>query len=171
VLVTATSITFPVTVSNALSVPITVNVTVDPQSTLLRIDKRQVPLKVEANATGRALIGAQALGPGTVQATITLHSAASPEVPVGVADTIRVDLRPSWEGIGTAIAAVLLLLIFGGGIVRQVLRRRRRRAEPDADAAAGPDGPAAGPDADTPDIPAAPAADAADASRDAGAAG
>ena len=132
VLVTATVASIPVTVSNALPVPIVVNVTVDPQSTLLRIDKRQVPLKVEANATGRALIGAQALGTVTVGATISLHSAASPTVPVGVADTIRVDLRPSWEGIGTGIIAAILFLLFGGGIVRQVLKRRRARRERDA---------------------------------------
>jgi hypothetical protein len=58
---------------------------------------------------------------------------------------MTVNLRPSWEGIGTGVIVVLLVLIFGGGIVRQVLRRRRGRgaatdvAENDPDADPAPD--------------------------------
>lgn len=129
VLVTASSTNIPVTVSNALNVPITVDVSVLPDRNYLRVDRAAVQLRVEANASGRVLIPAQALSTGTVTASIVLHSAASPGVLVGSGDEIQADLRPSWEGIGTAIILALLLLVFGGGIVRQVLRRRRQRRE------------------------------------------
>lgn len=135
VLVTASSTNIPVTVSNALDVPITVDVSVQPDRNYLKVDRAAVQLRVEANASGRALIPAQALSTGTVTATIVLHSAASPAVQIGSADYIQADLRPSWEGIGTAIILVLLVLVFGGGIVRQVLRRRRQRRERAAGAA------------------------------------
>jgi hypothetical protein len=136
VLVTASNTTIPVTVSNALDVPVTVDIGIVPVnqgSNILRIDRRQVTLKVEPHASGRAFVPAQALGSGSVDATVYLRSAANLSVQVGSSDTLVVQLRPSWEGIGTTIVVVLLVLIFGGGIVRQVLRRRRgRRAGEDA---------------------------------------
>ena len=128
-LVTATSSNIPVVVSNALAVPIQVLVTVDPSSGYLRMDKRQVPLTVEPSASGKALMGAQALSTYTLTAEITLHSAAKPSVQVGTPDIITVDLRPSWESIGTAIIVAVVVLVFGGGIVRQVLKRRKARRE------------------------------------------
>ncbi|MGN6327125.1 DUF6049 family protein [Pseudolysinimonas sp.] len=139
VLVTASSTNIPVTVSNALAVPVTVEVTITPvASTVLRVSDRRVELKVEPNATGRALVPAQALGSATVQARITLRSTADETVAIGAPDSIEVDLRPSWEGLGTGIIGAILILLFGGGITRQVLKRRRaRRAreEPASDGA------------------------------------
>jgi hypothetical protein len=141
VLVTASSTNIPVTVTNALTVPITVDVSVLPSRNLLRVDKQAVQLRIEPSATGRVLVPAQALSTGTVTASIVLHSAGSPGVQIGSGDSITVDLRPSWEGIGTAIILVLLVLIFGGGITRQVLRRRRQRRERAAAAATDPAAP------------------------------
>ncbi len=78
----------------------------------------------------RALVPAQALGTDTVIASIVLHSAASPTVQIGAGDTVTVDMRPSWEGIGTGIVVIVLVLVFGGGVVRQILRKRKRRWAP-----------------------------------------
>jgi hypothetical protein len=145
VLVTATNTTIPVTVSNALPVAVTVLVNVAPRRATLHVGGADIPLKIEPDATARALVPAQAISPGTVLATISLHSAADPSVAIGAHDTMTVNLRPSWEGIGTGVIVVLLVLIFGGGIVRQVLRRRRGRgaatdvAENDPDADPAPD--------------------------------
>jgi len=142
VLVTASQTTIPVTVSNALTVPVTVDVTVTPGSPLLRVSKRNIQLKVEPGATGRVLVPAQALSTARLDAVgVELHSAASPTVQIGTGDTLTVDMRPSYEGIGTGIVITLLVLIFGGGIVRQVLRRRRARTAREAaasDAVADP---------------------------------
>ena len=137
VLVTATSTTIPVSVSNALEVPITVDVTVTPESTstVLRVTDQRVQLKVEPNATSRAFVPAQALAPATVTATITLHSSAQPTVGIGDPESLEVNLRPSWEGIGTGIFAAVVVLLFGGGIVRQVLKRRRARRAGEAEGA------------------------------------
>jgi hypothetical protein len=129
VLVTASSTNIPVNVTNALDVPIVVDVSVQPSRNLLRVSKQAVQLRVEPMATGRVLVPAQALSTGTVTASIVLHSAASPGVQIGPSDSIDADLRPSWESIGTGFILVLLVLIFGGGIARQVLRRRRQRRE------------------------------------------
>lgn len=137
VLVTASSTTIPVTVSNALEVPVTVIVNVNPHRASLHVADPSIQLKVQPDATGRALVPAQAISTGTVAATITLRSAADPSVLIGRPDTLTANLRPSWEGIGTVIIVVLLVLIFGGGIVRQVLRRRTARAARTAPDAAG----------------------------------
>jgi hypothetical protein len=103
------------------------------------VTQRQVPLKVEPNATSRALIPAQALGTQTVTAGVVLHSSADPIVQVGARDAIEVNLRPSWEGIGTGIIAALFILIFGAGITRQVLKRRRGRRDREAATGTGTD--------------------------------
>jgi len=138
VLVTASSTTIPVSVSNALSVPISVDVTVTPEQTsVLRVTNPRVTVKVEPNATSRALVPAQALAPGTVYASVALHSTAQPAVGVGGTELLEVDLRPSWEGIGTGIIAVIVVLLFGAGIVRQVLKRRRAKREREAAADGG----------------------------------
>ncbi|WP_344200516.1 DUF6049 family protein [Pseudolysinimonas kribbensis] len=150
VLVTAANTTIPVTVSNALSVPVTVLVNVAPRRATLHVGGADVQLKIEPDATARALVPAQAISPGTVLATISLHSAADPSVAIGARDTMTVNLRPSWEGIGTGVIVVLLALVFGGGIVRQVLRRRRNRAASvdNDDKAPGDDDPGDGPATD-----------------------
>jgi hypothetical protein len=89
-------------------------------------------------------MGAQALSTYTLKSEVVLHSAARPSVEIGQRDEITVDLRPSWEGIGTAVIVVVVVLVFGGGIVRQVLKRRRARREREADADTADEDPADG---------------------------
>ena len=128
--VTANSANIPVTISNALPVPIHVLVTVRSTSGILQIDKPQVEVTVEPNSSNKALVPAQALSNGTVTATVTLYSAAEPTVRIGDRDFVEVDVQPAWEGIGTLVVVVLLVLLFGGGILRNVLKRRASRRAP-----------------------------------------
>ncbi|MBW8872434.1 MAG: hypothetical protein JF618_09840 [Leifsonia sp.] len=119
----------PVTVSNALNVPIVVLVNVDSPSSVLQVRAQNVPLTVEAGSSNKAAIPVAALTNGQVDTTITLTSAAG--VAIGGPDTVSVDLHPGWESVGTAIAIALLVLIFGGGIARNIVKRRAaRRAQP-----------------------------------------
>lgn len=119
----------PVTVSNALSVPITVYVNVDSPSSVLQVRAQNVPLTVEPGSSNKAAIPVAALTNGQVDTTITLTSATG--VSIGAPDYVSVDLHPGWESVGTAIVITLLVLIFGGGIARNILKRRAgRRADP-----------------------------------------
>ena len=119
----------PVTVSNALSVPITVYVNVDSPSSVLQVRAQNVPLTVEPGSSNKAAIPVAALTNGQVDTTITLTSAAG--VAIGQPDYVSVDLHPGWESVGTAIVIALLVLIFGGGITRNIVKRRAaRRAAP-----------------------------------------
>jgi hypothetical protein len=119
----------PVTVSNALGVPVVVYVNVDSPSSVLQVRAQNVPLTVEPGSSNKAAIPVAALTNGQVDTTITLTSAAG--VPIGSPDYVSVDLHPGWESVGTTIVVALLVLVFGGGIARNIVKRRAaRRAAP-----------------------------------------
>jgi len=122
----------PVTVSNALTVPITVYVNVDSPSSVLQVRAQNVPLTVEPGSSNKAAIPVAALTNGQVDTTITLTSAAG--VSIGEPDYVSVDLHPGWESVGTTIVVALLVLVFGGGIARNIVKRRaaRRAGTPEA---------------------------------------
>ena len=142
----------PVTVSNALSVPVTVYVNVDSPSSVLQVRAQNVALTVEPGSSNKAAIPVAALTNGQVTTTVTLISATG--VSIGNPDYVSVDLHPGWEGVGTSIVAALLIVIFGGGIVRNIVKRRaarRARGDADPDAAAPADAPSGdAPSADAP---------------------
>ncbi len=121
----------PVTVSNALTVPVTVYVSIASSSSALQVQKQSVALTVEPQSSNKAAIPVQALTNRKVVTTVTLASAAG--IPIGSPDYVDVDLQPAWETIGTALVVTLLVLIFGAGIVRNILKRRaKRRASAEA---------------------------------------
>lgn len=118
----AGSTNIPVTVRNALTVPVTVYVNVDSPSSALQVQKQNVALTVEPGSSNKAAIPVQALTNGTVTTSVTITSVAG--VPIGTPDVVRVDLQPGWESVGTTIIVILLLLVFGGGIARNIIKRR-----------------------------------------------
>jgi hypothetical protein len=119
----------PVTVSNALNVPIVVYVNVDSPSSVLQVRAQNVPLTVEPGSSNKAAIPVAALTNGQVETTITLTSVAA--IPIGNPDYVSVDLHPGWESVGTAIVIGLLVLVFGGGIARNIVKRRAaKRKQP-----------------------------------------
>lgn len=128
----------PVTVSNALTVPVTVYVNVTSTGPVLQVRKGNVALTVEPGSSNKAAIPVQALSNGKVITTVTITSGTG--VALGQPDYVDVDLQPGWESVGTTIIVILLVLIFGGGIVRTFLKRRtaRRAAAADADPDAVP---------------------------------
>ncbi len=123
----------PVTVSNALSVPVTVYVNVDSPSSVLQVRAQNVALTVEPGSSNKAAVPVAALTNGKVTTTVTLSSVTGASI--GDPDDVSVDLHPGWESVGTAIVVTLLVLIFGGGIARNIWKRRaakRTTAEADA---------------------------------------
>jgi hypothetical protein len=123
----------PVTVSNALSVPITVFVDVYSPSSVLQVRARHVRLTVEPGSSNKAAIPVAALTNGKVDTTITLTSATG--VSIGDPDSVSIDLHPGWESVGTAVIVGLLVLIFGGGIARKIVKRRAARRSANVEAA------------------------------------
>jgi hypothetical protein len=115
----------PVTVSNALTVPVTVYVNVDSPSSVLQVRAQNVPLTIEPGSSNKAAIPVAALTNGQVDTTITLSSVSG--ISIGDPDFVSIDLHPGWESVGTAIVVTLLVLIFGGGIARNIVKRRAAR--------------------------------------------
>lgn len=125
----------PVTVSNALKVPVTVYVNVSSPSSVLQVQKHDVALTIEPGSSNKAAIPVEALTNGKVTTTVTIVSAQ--RVPLGFPDYVDVDLQPGWESIGTTIIVILLVLIFGGGITRNLLKRRKAKMAAAGTAPAG----------------------------------
>jgi hypothetical protein len=122
----------PVTVSNALTVPVTVYVNVASTSSVLQVQKHNVPLIVEPGSSNKAAIPVQALSNGKVITTVTISSVS--RVALGSPDYVNVDLQPGWESVGTTVIVILLVLVFGGGIARNIYKRRAaKRAPTDAE--------------------------------------
>lgn len=117
----------PVTVSNALNVPVTVYVNVASTSSVLQVQKQNVALTIEPGSSNKAAIPVQALSNGKVVTTVTINSAQG--VPLGAPNYVNVDLQPGWESVGTTVIVILLVLVFGGGIARNIYKRRAARRE------------------------------------------
>jgi hypothetical protein len=115
----------PVTVSNALNVPVIVYVNVASTSSVLQVQKQNVALTIEPGSSNKAAIPVQALSNGKVITTVTITSVD--RVPLGSPEYVKVDLQPGWESVGTTLIVILLVLVFGGGIVRTFLKRRTTR--------------------------------------------
>ncbi len=117
----------PVSVSNALAVPVTVNVTITPLRPLLHVPNPTVAVTIDPDSTNRAKIPVQAIVNGDVTVRTTLTAADG--TAVGTPQYTKIILQAGWETAGTVVAAVLVVLVFGGGIVRNVLKRRRARSQ------------------------------------------
>jgi hypothetical protein len=115
----------PVTVSNALNVPVIVYVNVASTSSVLQVQKQNVALTIEPGSSNKAAIPVQALSNGKVITTVTITSVD--RVPLGSPEYVKVDLQPGWESVGTTLIVILLVLVFGGGIVRTFLKQRTTR--------------------------------------------
>jgi hypothetical protein len=115
----------PVTVSNELSQPVTVYVTVRPLTPLLKIENSFVEVVVEPNSQRKAAVPVQSLSNGVVEIEVTLHSATG--LSVGNTKYVRTTVQAGWETPFTITVGAIVVLVFAAGIVRTVVRRRRAR--------------------------------------------
>jgi len=127
----ARSADLKVTVSNALPYAVTVRVTADPQSPILRARESKM-LTIEPQSTGTARIPVEAVANGEVRVLTSITSPTGVPLDAGHAS---VTVRAEWEGIGTLVVVIVLVLVFAAGIVRLVVTRRRARRDADAEAA------------------------------------
>lgn len=112
----------PIAVANNLDQPVTVYVTVRPDTGLLTVGQSRVELEIEPNSQASAMIPAQAVSNGVVNVTVSLSSATG--VPVGEASRARINVQAGWETPIVVIIASLVVAVFGGGLVRNILRLR-----------------------------------------------
>jgi Family of unknown function (DUF6049) len=126
----------PITVSNALSVPVTVYITVRPLRPLLHVENTTVAITVEPESSEKAKIPVQSISNGEVNVRVSLADQVGQ--PIGTARFVKVILRAGWETAGTLIAVILVVLVFGGGLARNIVKRRAAARTKAADGASAP---------------------------------
>ena len=116
---------FRVAVSNALDLPVTVRVTLDPRSPLLRAEGT-VDLTIEPNATASAYVPVEAIANGEVRVFTSITSPAGVPLDSGFAN---ITVRAEWETVGTLVFVLGMVVVFAAGIIRLIVKRRKARAE------------------------------------------
>jgi len=119
----ADNATLPISVSNELAQPVTVYITVRPETALLAVGDNRVKIVVEPNSQAKGQIPVQAISNGTVQALVTLSSPTG--VPIGMPQTAEINVQAGWETPIVVFLAAVVVAIFGIGIVRNIVRRRK----------------------------------------------
>jgi hypothetical protein len=116
----------PISVENALDVPVTVYVSVAPATGQLRVLDPRVEVTLEPDSRARALVPVQSLTNGDVDITVSLRDAGGRTI--GDSTSLELNLQAGWETAGTVAIAVVIALLFAIGIVRDVRKRKARRA-------------------------------------------
>lgn len=109
--------------------PYAVNVVLVAAPDDLRVDverENAVVAAASANTLVEVPVNAR-IGNGDVKIDLSLRSPAY--VPIGQTQTVDVNVRADWEGIGLAALGVLAASFLTIGVVRTVRRRRRARAD------------------------------------------
>ena len=115
----------PITVSNALGQPVTVNVSVTVRSAVLAVEEPTVTLTIAPDSQKSASIPVQSLSNGTAVLNVSISSPAA--VPIGEISTRKISVYAGWETPITVAIGVVVFLVFGLGIARTVVRRRKAR--------------------------------------------
>ena len=116
----------PVTITNELSQPVTVYVTVRPMTPLLKIEDSFVAVTIEPDSQRKASVPVQSLSNGIVELEITLHTDTN--APIGDLTYVRTTVQAGWETPVTIGFGIAVVLVFAAGIIRTVVRRRKARA-------------------------------------------
>ncbi|MDP3208289.1 MAG: DUF6049 family protein [Rhodoglobus sp.] len=122
-LLLADSSGLPVSVSNALGQPVTVFITVRPETALLAVGDSRVELVIEPHSQAKGVVPVQAISNGTVQILTTLTSSTG--VAIGQPTTAEINVQAGWETPVVSVIGALVVAVFAGGIVRNIVRRRR----------------------------------------------
>jgi len=117
----------PITISNALGIPVTVFVTVESSTAILDVRASSVKVTIAPNSQNRASIPVESVANGKVVITIYLQSEAG--VPISQPTQAEITVQAGWETAATTVLAALILAVFVLGILRTIRRRRRPAAE------------------------------------------
>ena len=115
----------PVTVSNALNQPVTVNINVTAPTPLLEIEQPSVAVTIEPDSQKRAQIPVQSLSNGTAQISVSISSTTG--VPIGAPTSVKINVYAGWETPITFTLGFLVFAVFAFGIARLIVRRSRAR--------------------------------------------
>ena len=119
----------PVTITNELTQPVTVYVTVRPLTPLLKIEDGFVAVTVEPQSQRKASVPVQSLSNGIVELEITLHTDKGKDI--GDLTYVKTTVQAGWETPVTWGFGIAVLAVFVAGILRTIVRRRRARTSED----------------------------------------
>ncbi len=115
----------PISVANTLPFPVTVTVTVRPQTPILNVLDSAVEVTVEAESQTRAPVPVQSVANGDVTIAVSLTSPTGAPISQPVFTTISVQAQ--WESAAVAVIASLIIGVFAFGVFRTVRRRLAAR--------------------------------------------
>ena len=116
----------PINVTNDLDQPVTVYITVEPQTPLLTVEDSRFELVIPPLSQGRAAILAVARSNGLVDLEITLRTSSGQQI--GATNTVTTNVQAGWEGPVTIVIGILVIGVFGFGVFRTIVRRLQARA-------------------------------------------
>jgi hypothetical protein len=118
-------VNIPVTIENALPLPVTVLVKATPSNARLTVDS-DATITVQGESQGKALVPVIArIGNGNVSLAVTLSSPSG--VSIGAPTSLPVNVRADWESWGLGGLGIIFAGLLVTGVIRTV--RKRRTAE------------------------------------------
>jgi hypothetical protein len=132
----------PITVSNALDVPVIVRLTVTSLSPILHTNE-QPTVTIEAKSDTTVKVPVTAISSGDVDVSVALRTETG--ATLAVAETLRVRVRAAWGNLTTGVFTVALVGLLIAGLVRTIGRGRkdtRLRPTTDTPVAGASDGDA-----------------------------
>lgn len=126
--VVGSEVQLPVFVENNGSEPVTVRVSIRPNTGIIETGEPQM-VTVEPGSMQRAFLDVSAIANGVTTATVHLETPDG--VRISEPQTLTVNVRAEWEAVGIGVIIAMIGLLFIAGIVRTIKRRRRGDADPD----------------------------------------
>ncbi len=112
----------PITINNALDVPVNVRVAMTSRSPILR--SKESPLAyIEAGSDATVTVPVEAVSSGDANVSVALRTEAGSTV--AVAETLKVRVRAAWGSAATGVVTAGLVVLLFAGIWRTIKRGRR----------------------------------------------
>jgi hypothetical protein len=112
----------PITVSNALDVPVIVRLTVTSLSPILRTNE-QPTVTIDAKSDTTVKVPVTAISSGDVDVSVALRTEDG--ATIAVAETLRVRVRAAWGNLTTGVFTAGLIVLLIAGLVRTIRRGRK----------------------------------------------
>ncbi len=112
----------PITINNALDVPVNVRVAMTSRSPILR--SKDSPLAhIESNSYATVTVPVEAISSGNANVSVAIRTEEG--ATVAVAETLKVRVRAAWGSAATGVVTAGLVVLLLAGIWRTVKRGRR----------------------------------------------
>lgn len=124
----------PITVTNSLPVPVTVQVVASPGNPIVSVDREPVEIEIPAETQQRVSLHVDAVGTGASELRVQILAPDGQQILAPV--TLAVDAQPAVELILLIVVVAASALLVGFGIWRSIRKRRRGASHGDLDVAA-----------------------------------